>query len=679
MSESSNTNNKKHSIIEDEGWTDRDHYFKVKKKKLDEQWQGPGSAASSNQYKKGSSTEKSDIPMFFEGLIMNIDGHTEPSSVILIGLITKHGGSYRQYFDSTVTHLLACQLAHSKLKELVKRRNPPHIVHPRWIMDCVKSGVLLSVKDYLIVDNSRNTVQHKDMRSFTTVNRNNQQKFISSESNSSNSIENSKACSSSTSNQTKNKEDYNFALSPSSTPVGKSTLRIKKKSNTSSTPPTIQNNITPLPIETNNNFNRQQFIIPERRAPIVNSTTFMISEKNQSVEESRPLKDLMAKSAASDPNFIGNYMKSSRLHFISTWKNKQRSKNPTSSTADKKGVFVVHIDMDCFFASIAMRDNPSLRNKPIAVSYSTDGTGDISSANYCARDFGVRAGMWMKQARELCPDLIVVPYEFEKYNEAASKIDEILNSHCERVKIISIDEAFIEITNELKNNTVEELNELVSKIRNEIERETKCTASAGMSTNQLLARIATKKAKPNGQFYLDAKEAVSFIENLNIEEIPSVGWKTKKFFNQMSITKCSQLLSYSKTELKELLGEKKGETLYNFLRGIDKRPFFDDTGRKSVGVEVNYGIRFTKMAQVSEFIDKLSIEVSSRLKNENVKGKAIVLKVKKRKDEAPEAKKYLGHGICDNFSKSCTVPYFTDDSDLISRKVKDLYNQLSVS
>lgn len=102
----SSNNSKKHSI-EDEGWTDRDHYFKVKKKKLDEQWQGPGSAASSSKYQYTRDNNTSS--MIFEGLIMNIDGHTEPSSVILIGLITKHGGSYRQYFDSSVTHLLAYQ------------------------------------------------------------------------------------------------------------------------------------------------------------------------------------------------------------------------------------------------------------------------------------------------------------------------------------------------------------------------------------------------------------------------------------------------------------------------------------------------------------------------------------------------------------------------------------------
>ena len=658
----------------DAGWEDRGHYFRIKKKKLDEQWQGPGSVASSGlEPTTSSSTSSKLLSNIFEGLVMNIDGFTEPSSVVLIGLITQHGGSYRQYFDSSVTHLLACELAHSKLKEMAKKKNPPHIVHPRWILDCVKANCLLSIKDYMIIDNTRNTIQHKDLRSFTNVNKNMNivapPKEISSPKSPSkltSSINSTLSPSKLTNSSKPTLDTTNLTTikptSNSNTPnPPKSTLRIKKK--------------TPQPQPAEAPPKPQVFKIPQPKIPFQSPQPIVPLQNDPS--EEHPTKDLVT-SAAEDPNFISNYMKNSRLHFISSWRNKQKQNNPTFSGIERKGIFVVHIDMDCFFASIAMRDNPSLREKPIAVSYSKDGQGDVSSANYCARTFGVRAGMWMKRAKELCPELIAVPYEFEKYEKAASKVQAILNNHCERVKIMSIDEAFIEITKELPNKTVEELETLVAAIRSEIEKETGCTASAGMSTNQLLARIATKTAKPNGQFYLDPNEAVSHIEKLDIDEIPTVGWKTKKHFNDMGIFKCMELIKYTRSEMQELLGDKKGDTLYDYLRGVDKRSFFDTSPRKSVGVEVNYGIRFTKMEEVTEFIDKLSLEVSNRLKEEKIKGKAIVLKVKKRKEGAPEAAKYLGHGICDNFSKSCTVPYFTDDSSAISRAVKDLYKQLEV-
>ena len=727
----SSESNKKHNntsttLFADEGWTDRDHYFKVKKMKLDEQWKGQSSLSSNNNNNTSSSSEVSSnhtappAKPFFDGLIMNIDGYTEPSNVVLVGLITKHGGSYRQFFDSSVTHLLACELAHSRLKELMKRKHPPIIVHPRWIMDCVKTECLLSVKDYLIVDHTRNTIQHKDLRSFTMVNRMNsangviQQKQIEDTSSSSghhhdvtttnsHSIHSERniseaSLSSTICDQTKDEIPFNFALTPT---TNRSTVKIKKKTQPSQTAQCHQQSAQPVPPLQQKHALIQppsfhappkpphQKFIPPKRPPtssennrhttnnLMNNTTPNNFE-NINKDGKHSNKEFLTKSAANDPNFIDHYMNNSRLHFISTWRNKKKQTNPSGSITEKKGLYVVHIDMDCFFASIAMRDNPSLRNKPIAVSYSNDGNSDISSANYCAREFGVRAGMWSKQARELCPELIVVPYEFEKYEEAASKVHEILNNHCERVKIMSIDEAYIEISNELQNGTQEELEKFVSSIRSEIEKETGCTASAGMSTNQLLARMATKVAKPNGQYFLHPNDAVKHIEKLNIEDIPTVGWKTKKFFNEMSVFSCAQLLKYSLTEIKELIGERKGETLYNYLRGVDKRGFFDDSARKSVGVEVNYGIRFTELRQVHEFIDKLSMEISGRLKSEQIKGKEIVLKVKKRREGIIESTKFLGHGICDNFSKSCSVPYFTDDVDMISRKVKDLYKQFEV-
>ncbi|KAL9642009.1 hypothetical protein ABK040_004063 [Willaertia magna] len=750
----------KNGIFSDEGWKSRDHYFQVKKQKLIEQQHVSLNLLSSkpsiissistlptNNVLASTSASSTSLALpkdinnnnndqlvnsdcninLFKGCTLFIDGFTEPSSIVLIPLITKYGGLYLQYFDSSVTHYLACKLANSKLKELIKKKNL-FILHPQWVLDCIKNNCLISVKDYLIVDSSKNSLQLRDLSCYTKVpppmfvvdknNKNSNQQTTKSF------IGSSSSCSGGTGNgnvlnnnileiNNKGKEEDkiikngNVSLNDSTNKESqvkenikpKVTVRIKRKenksipSNTNERTSTIlkenvrqsvtdknaNNSLNVLQKEdsiilnsSNNNLKPQQEMIPEQPQPAI------IINNDKSDNENQVIRN-----AANDPNFISHYMNSSRLHFIGTFKNKNRNKAiqvQQANTNNLKGIYIVHIDMDSFFASVAIRDNPLLKDKPVAVSHSKDGNGDVSAANYIARKFGVKSGMWMKQARELCPDLVVMPYEFEKYEQTANQVNEILQKYCERVKVMSIDESYIEITSNDLNNKCEvsDLEEFIKKIRSEIEEITGgCTASAGMSKNQLLARLATKKAKPNGQFYLDPKEAINFIQELSLNDIPTIGRKTNRKLQELGKNNCKDLLKLTKTELQSILGNKKGETIFNYLRGIDNRDFYDDLGRKSIGIEVNWGIRFEKQQQVNDFIGKLALETSSRLKEENLKGKQIVLKVKKRK-EGTEAVKYLGHGACDNFTKSVSLDYFIDDNVLIAKKVTELWKQLEI-
>eukprot|EP01080_Neovahlkampfia_damariscottae_P001135 gene1135-10649_t len=375
-------------------------------------------------------------------------------------------------------------------------------------------------------------------------------------------------------------------------------------------------------------------------------------------------------------NFISNYFNSSRLHFIGSWKEKIATENKVQNTSNLK--FVAHVDMDCFFASIVMKENPSLKDVPIAISYSKNGNGDIASCNYKAREFGVKAGMWMISAKKLCPNLKSFPYEFEKYERVSLIVNDIFQKYCSRVKVLSIDEAYLDLTEECK--TKQDCIDLISKIRNEIEFKTGCTCSSGISYNLLLARLGTKKSKPNGQIFIDKESSLNFLKNFEISDLPGVGRKLKKKIeNELNMQYIHQILNVNKNQLQNICGKKKGENVYNYARGLDSRKLDFENIRKSVGFDINWGIRFEKTDEILKFFQQLSIEISTRLKSVQVKGKHFSLKLKISKDGENETKKYLGCGYCDDVSKSFSFNHFIDDSILILKKLKETFLEMNIN
>ncbi|KAL6010236.1 hypothetical protein ACLOJK_000667 [Asimina triloba] len=220
-------------------------------------------------------------------------------------------------------------------------------------------------------------------------------------------------------------------------------------------------------------------------------------------------------STLGDSNFVENYFKMSRLHFIGTWRSRYRKRfahlegfkdgNPKcdADTATERST-IIHIDMDCFFVSVNLRNRPELLDKPVAVCHSDNpkGTAEISSANYPARDYGVKAGMFVRDAKALCPHLVIFPYNFKAYEEVADQFYNILHKHCKKVQAVSCDEAYLDVTELGTDNPVL----VASRIRHEIFVATGCTASAGISGNRLLARLATRTAKPNGQYSIPSEK-----------------------------------------------------------------------------------------------------------------------------------------------------------------------------
>lgn len=383
--------------------------------------------------------------------------------------------------------------------------------------------------------------------------------------------------------------------------------------------------------------------------------------------------------------FVRHFFAKSRLHHIGSWRTTFQQKAAEfqakytggrmkrESPASPHRV-ILHVDMDCFFVAVAVRDRPDLEGAPIAVAHSGNaGSSEISSCNYLARDKGVRAGMFMQTAKELCPALVVLPYDFSAIEKVSFQIYDIFFSHTPHVQAISCDEAFLEF--DRSTNGLEKAKQL----REQIFAQTRCAASVGVSFNILLAKMASKKAKPNGIFQIATPDdAKAFMLTLKIRDLPGVGRQMGHTFEVLGVEDVQQLRALSRSELLQHFGKSSSEMLYNYARGIDERPLSIEANamRKSVSTVVNFGIRFDTWADATEFLSALSEELSSRLRSLKVRTKCLTLLIKKRQEGQPiEPIKYMGHGICDNYSKSHVLPSPTDDHQTIGAICIELLRQ----
>uniref|UniRef100_A0A1A9V359 DNA repair protein REV1 n=1 Tax=Glossina austeni TaxID=7395 RepID=A0A1A9V359_GLOAU len=375
---------------------------------------------------------------------------------------------------------------------------------------------------------------------------------------------------------------------------------------------------------------------------------------------------------------------------------------------------IMHIDMDCFFVSVGLRKHPHLRGYPVAVTHSKGGSSaseisvnsqadrqaemelfekrfkqqlhsntlsdkvrggfqsklslsEIASASYEARAKGIYNGMFAGQALILCPELKTIPYDFEGYREVAFTLYNTIAQYTLDIEAVSCDEMFVDLTEVLKFLQIPVM-DFVKAVREEVKEKTGCPCSAGVGANKLQARMATKKAKPDGQYYLESDNLWAYMSNISIEELPGVGSSTAYTLKEAELTNCGDLQKCSLSRLKELVGKKLGETLYQFCRGIDPRPLAFEQIRKSISAEVNYGIRFKKYAELEIFLKQLSEEVTKRLKDIKRKTKCLTLKLMIRAKDAPkETSKFMGHGVCDHITKSVHLSAYTDDLEIITR------------
>ncbi|MFV8825586.1 DNA polymerase IV [Thauera sp. WH-2] len=246
---------------------------------------------------------------------------------------------------------------------------------------------------------------------------------------------------------------------------------------------------------------------------------------------------------------------------------------------------IIHCDCDCFYASVEMRDDPALRGRPLAVGGRAETRGVIATCNYEARAFGVHSAMPTARALKLCPQLILLPPDFDRYREASRRILAIYRDYTPLVEPLSLDEAYLDVTGVDRCHGSASL--MAQEIRERIRDEVGITASAGIAPNKFIAKVASDWNKPDGQFVVRPQDVDAFVAALPVKKIFGVGKVTAAKLNGLGVRTCGDLRAWSAADLTHAFGSF-GASLYRLCRGIDERPVQPDRARKSLSVETTY-------------------------------------------------------------------------------------------
>lgn len=294
--------------------------------------------------------------------------------------------------------------------------------------------------------------------------------------------------------------------------------------------------------------------------------------------------------------------------------------------ASKSNRKIIHIDMDAFYASVEQRDNEEYRGKPIAVGGSPEGRGGVvATASYEARKFGVHSAMPSKKAKQLCPELIFVKPRFDVYKQVSKQIREIFERYTDIIEPLSLDEAYLDVTDDKQN--IGSAIEIAKQIRESIKQELNLTASAGISINKFVAKIASDIYKPDGMAFIGPSRINAFMENLPVEKFHGVGKVTAEKMRQMGLYTGADLKKLSEAEMTKHFG-KTGKFFYNIVRGIDDRKVQPHRETKSVGAEDTFPFDLTTTEAMHTELDKIALVVQDRLLKHKLKGRTVTLKVK---------------------------------------------------
>ncbi|MGK0296281.1 MAG: DNA polymerase-4 [Ulvibacter sp.] len=318
---------------------------------------------------------------------------------------------------------------------------------------------------------------------------------------------------------------------------------------------------------------------------------------------------------------------------------------------------IIHIDMDAFYASVEQMDNLALRGKPVAVGGS-ENRGVVAAASYEARKFGVRSAISGVVAKKYCPEITFVKPRFDRYKEISSKIQKIFYEYTDLVEPLSLDEAYLDVTHNKKGNPSASL--LAEEIRARIFKEVGLTASAGISINKFVAKIASDYNKPNGQKTVNPNEVISFLEELPIRKFYGVGKVTTEKMYQLGVFTGLELKSKSLEFLEKHFG-KAGNFYFNVVRGIHNSEVKSDRITKSVAAEHTFDVNLSSEIFMIEKLESIAIALEKRLSKHKVAGKTITLKIK--------------YSDFTQQTRSKTVPYFISSKALILEIVKELLYQ----
>ncbi|KAK7467413.1 deoxycytidyl transferase [Stygiomarasmius scandens] len=616
-----------------------------------------------------------EAPQIFKGISIYINGWTNPSIQGLRTLILRHGGVFQAYLDkkTIVTHIITCSLTPAKVQEFKHMK----VVRPEWLVESAKQGVLLPWSDFIFRHNERSESTHQGMKP--------QQKSLM-----------------------ETFPSQPGGPSSSSRKPPRPVMAVKAKPQPPSvvnplytTDPTTLKEADHVPSyaahESNPNAQRvmenpawrnaHTSVAPDfiegyyknSRLHHLSSWKAELKSLLQEAQEraEKGIVDVLGVDDDTEPNKVaaesedlgdldgrGVSMRGAEFVLRSPTK-KDKGKGRAIPPGEDRVIF--HCDFDCFFVSAGLVKRPQLKGKPVVVCHSqgaqggSSSTSEVASASYEARAFGIKNGMSLQQARQLCPDIMTIPYEFELYKQFSLKFYTILMKHADDLQAVSVDEALIEVTstaNRLRSTTqaqpeastslqADPAKDLAETIRAQVRKATGCE---GM-------HCSTRRAKPAGSYHLLPALVDEFLVPLDISDLHGFGRSAKqKALEKLGVTKLGELREKSKGVLCDALGKGTGETLYNAVRGVDEKKLESDKKRKSVSCDINYGIRFENNEQVETFIHQMAGEVKRRMEEIKVLGRSITLKIMKRDPTAPvEPPKFLGHGACDVFNKQTAL------------------------
>lgn len=309
--------------------------------------------------------------------------------------------------------------------------------------------------------------------------------------------------------------------------------------------------------------------------------------------------------------------------------------------------------MDAFYAAVEQRDHPELRGKPVAVGGSPTGRGVLTTASYEARKFGVRSAMPSATAIRLCPQLIIIRPRMDVYVAISKQIRAIFRSYTDLVEPLSIDEAFLDVTtNKLEHKSAIHIAQL---IRQQIKEQTDLTASAGVSVNKFLAKLASGMKKPDGLTFIDPLTVIDVLDPLKVSDLYGIGKSTTQKMNDLGIETCHDLRQWEEAALVRRFG-KMGKWYYKICRGEDDRPVVPDRKVKSVSVEDTFGEDQLDIKFLHSKIEELASSLHRRLQKRSLEGKTITLKVK--------------YGDFQSITRSATGKEYTNQPKELSRVAK---------
>lgn len=638
----------------------------------------------------------------FSGCSIFVNGHTDPSLETIHRLVVLHGGKFIAYLlnKGVATHIICDRLTPRKRIEFRNYK----VVTGKWIADCVARDMLLDWKEYRLIEE----VDYCQQRlGFENLKGNKREAIVEPD------------------NQAElDSLDELDTLEALKEPVELEELSEPEELQAFEEPQDLYNSeyqsgdqleeldgneleelagveLAGLEILEEQILNSEKVIRSDPQVSIESVHTPPLNKEHVLLqpEPSSGRRQYVAMDAR-NPDFLAHFFANSRLHRLSTWKADLRAKfvRLVANTGkprvpiptEEKQKVILHIDFDCFFATVSAQAHSHLDINKDAIAVSHGGkSSDVASCNYVARAKGVANGMWLGSAMERCPDLKVIDYDFDAYEKASSKFYNYFISKgiFDSIFPVLIDEVLVDATTCC--TSIEAVDSLCQEIRRDIFNLTRCSVSIGAGHNVLLAKLAIKKAKPNGHFHLHG-DIDTFLESLNLKDLPGIGnrlsAKLAEESNSVTPLLIKDVRALSISNLCAIFGDKTGTKIYQNCRGIDGTSISLDStsieallGRKSVSVDVNYGIRFDTVEQAELFFMNLSKELYKRLLELKLCGSSLTLKIARRHESAPiNPPKYMGMGLCIFVSKSSRLGVPTNDWGIIGSEVKSLYRMLNI-